>query len=1670
MKCPSPFQLLRFLLIAGLFICMLPGQIRANSVPAPDDHALNGPTACVITLQNVPADATIACEDIPGLSNPVTISANADCCVPITLATTLDTLPGGPCPEVMVVVRTWTATDACGNTQTAQQSLSIQDLTAPIFTLVPPNVTVECDVVPVPPAPGAGIQAEDGCGGVVTITLSESQTPGICPQQYTLHRVWTAADQCGNTASAQQQIQVRDTQAPQFINPPVDITIACGEVPGPAPDLEIIDNCAASIEKTYTETMTGGGDCDLTFIVRTWTTEDQCGNSDTHIQTITRGDTGGPVFDDLPPFITVECDEVSSNPPGVTDDCDPSPEIDLNETLIPGNCPGNYTLVRTWTATDACGHETTAGQTLVVEDTTPPVISFVNPTLSALANGDTLKVLCQATETFDASDATVVDGCDANPTVIFIDSLIFDDGCKKLLYCAWEATDHCQNTSSFVFYMLVGDFTGPILQNVPANLTISCDQPIPPAGTPSATDDCDLGPKISFQEITVPGPCPQSYHIVRTWTATDNCGNSVSRSQTISVVDQVPPVLTPNHPAITGKPSGSTIIVECGSEPVFTTNSVTGTDNCDQQVQISLGQVTKPANCLTEGYRREITYTWTGTDDCGNQSTWYVHVRVIDTTDPVFTSIPTDVTLECGDPLPTTSPTASDNCDGPLTITHTDIEQPLACGYLVSRTWVATDSCGNSTSAIQQIRFEDKTPPVLGMVPADISILCDDLVPTPPTVQATDICDPSPTVSLEETIIPGDCEGNYDIVRTWTATDDCGNTATKSQTIHLEDHTPPVFTKVPPDASVSCDMVPSGDNQAMAEDNCANQVIITWKDDIVQGSCANAYFLVRTFTADDGCGNTSVHYQKLSVFDHTPPVFEPFPSDLTIACDQVNDLPEPIVTDNCDPDVSLTHIAVPGTPGNCPSEYTLLVTWTAEDNCGNSSTATQSFLVVDPTPPVITPLHPAIANKPSGSLIIVECDSVPVMDEEDILVEDNCDPNPKVTFSELLHPADCNIDGYLYQLTCTWTAMDTCGNVSEFVVYVRVVDTTPPVIKNVPADVTIEVKNGETIPGPANVTATDACDPTPTLLLDETTETAECGYYLIRTWTATDQCGNQSTAQQKLFIDEGCPCQKPHVDVIHKKDPKYGVSNGMVTIDLIEDEANYSYLWIPNKGKPNAIGNSRSELGPGNYQVFISDPKSSASCFIKLNISLTMQWSCIDTIYATIAKDDPTEICVESVLDLNAPVAAASVCGFDPQDIESVTVDPQGSCVVIDPVQDFVGTSTICVVHCDASQPPVCDTTYIIITINAVIDPPCDEIFQQDLWSSTITDCNGTASVCLPVNPDDLGQYYLTLDGLPYAKTPDGCDLSDAFVYTLSLIPGNGEQGPYTLNEWSVNGQTYSGSFQDLKELLILLQDWHPEGHWRINSANTRLYGGPEAVSAGTLIITQNSTGTVIDLLAIQMPMPNGSVFELGEGEHLLVITNDMTGCSDETILSVTCLPEESELIAVDDKFQTTRNQSILLNLIGNDVIPGGIIEDLYIQNWPKNGTATLLLDNQVRYTPDEDFCSLDSFQYVICNETGCDTATVCVEVLCSELMIYNGFSPNGDGVNDHFLIDGIEAFPENKLTIWNRWGNLIFSANGYKNQWGGTWEGSDLPDGTYFYILEDGTGHTYRGYVQINR
>ena len=109
---------------------------------------------------------------------------------------------------------------------------------------------------------------------------------------------------------------------------------------------------------------------------------------------------------------------------------------------------------------------------------------------------------------------------------------------------------------------------------------------------------------------------------------------------------------------------------------------------------------------------------------------------------------------------------------------------------------------------------------------------------------------------------------------------------------------------------------------------------------------------------------------------------------------------------------------------------------------------------------------------------------------------------------------------------------------------------------------------------------------------------------------------------------------------------------------------------------------------------------------------------------------------------------------------------------------------------------------------------------------------------------------------------------------------------------------------------------------------------------------------------------------------------------------------------------------------------------------------------------PDPSVTPDSSIAYLVVgiNENGCrDTASLFVEVLDKDappIDPINTITPNGDGVNDFFVIPELAFYPEHKLSIFNRWGDVVYESRDYQGEWNGTYNGKELPAGTYLYVL----------------
>ncbi len=501
----------------------------------------------------------------------------------------------------------------------------------------------------------------------------------------------------------------------------------------------------------------------------------------------------------------------------------------------------------------------------------------------------------------------------------------------------------------------------------------------------------------------------------RTWSATDACGNSNVCSQVVSVVDTTPPVII----------CASNQVVEFGNAWDFV--APTATDIADgQDLTFAVLDTVTNSTC---GRTFVATRTWSATDACGNSNVCSQVVSVVDTTPPVITCASNQV-VEFGNAWDFVAPTATDIADGQdLTFAVLDTVTNSTCGrtFVATRTWSATDACGNSNVCSQIVSVVDTTPPVIICASnqvVEFGNAWDFVAPT-----ATDIADGQDlTFAVLDTVTNSTCGRTFVATRTWSATDACGNSNVCSQVVSVVDTTPPVII------CASNQVVEFGnawDFVAPTATDIADGQDLTFAvlDTVTNSTCGRTFVATRTWSATDACGNSNVCSQVVSVVDTTPPVII-CASNQVVEFGNAWDFVAPTATDIADGQDLTFAVLDTVTNSTCGRTFVATRTWSATDACGNSNVCSQVVSVVDTTPPVIICASNQVVEF-GNAWDFVAPTATDIADGQDL------------TFA-VLDTVTNSTCGRTFVATRTWSATDACGNSNVCSQVVSVVDTTPP--------------------------------------------------------------------------------------------------------------------------------------------------------------------------------------------------------------------------------------------------------------------------------------------------------------------------------------------------------------------------------------------------------------------------------------------------------------------------------------------------------------------------------------------------------------------------------------------------------------------------------------------------
>ncbi len=700
-----------------------------------------------VSCPDTPAGPFACISDIPA-ANSSAITVGGQCGE--TNITVSETATGTGCQgNPYQLIRTYTITDG-SNVVTCVQAFNVVPISAPVI-VCPPDQYATCTttIFPIEQA-----TATSHCGGAVQITYSNGPVTNC--SQFT--RTWVAIDACGYTAQCTQTVFVEDN-TPPVLQVPQNATIGCGLSVSPILTgiASANDHCSA-VTLTYTDGAVQGGGCSTHF-VRTWIATDACGNAATGDQTITQTDMTGPAIFGVPANQQIQCGEIPGPAEAMAvDACSgDTVAVTITETLYENGC---LTMVyRVYSATDLCGNTTNLYRNIRIEDTQGPQITCPSDVLLQCGDENTDPGVLGMAEAFDNCSGS-------NVILSYQDGVRNNNACPPVMERVWTAVDTCGNVSNCIQRIMWDDQISPVI-TCAGDLTVNCSESgIHPdeIGYATAIDECSTVSLI-YSDGPMEGTCPLTF--VRTWTATDACGNSAQCGQTITVIDDAPPTIV----------CPADVQISCGY--VTASPAITGFPQVsDQCTAVSYTYVDgPPTGTCPEVFER----TWIATDFCGNTAQCVQTIALYDNMLPWITC-PGDAVVNCGED---TSPetlgmaTAVDFCND-LSIAYVDAPIPGSCPEAISRIWTATDACGNARSCTQTITYAGETLPEITCA-ADLELDCEaDTSPEFTGVATASLaCGGSVEVTYTDSVVTIGTGGGTG--EPTTGNNDCGQLRTQTQ-------------------------------------------------------------------------------------------------------------------------------------------------------------------------------------------------------------------------------------------------------------------------------------------------------------------------------------------------------------------------------------------------------------------------------------------------------------------------------------------------------------------------------------------------------------------------------------------------------------------------------------------------------------------------------------------------------------------------------------------------------------------------------------------------------------------------------------------------------------------------------------------------------------------------
>jgi gliding motility-associated-like protein len=526
--------------------------------------------------------------------------------------------------------------------------------------------------------------------------------------------------------------------------------------------------------------------------------------------------------------------------------------------------------------------------------------------------------------------------------------------------------------------------------------------------------------------------------------------------------------------------------------------------------------------------------------------------------------------------------------------------------------------------------------------------------------------------------------------------------------------------------------------------------------------------------------------------------------------------------------------------------------------------------------------------------------------------------------------------------------------------------------------------------------------------------------------------------------------------------PTCGASDGSITVAPSGGSGGYTFLWSPG-GEVTATVSGKPA---GIYTVTITD---NSGCSVVISLPLNSQ-------NAPLLALSSTNLSCNAVCDGTATVVVTGTAG-------------PYALAWNDPASQTAPTAT-----------GLCDGTFAVTatgtdgcTAVGIVNITEPSAIGFSVANTVEPLCNGNTNAMITAIPSG-GTLPYTYNWTPGGSTADTLANVGANSYTVTVTDANGCTAsqtivvtePAVLSVSSIITNPSCNTISDGAIDVTVTGGNLPYGFaWAGGSTATTedltgLLGGGYIVTVtdgNGCVVTDSST--LVPVQSVNVFAGNDTTFCQNGSITLSAISTAATsfqwfqlgGSNVGSTASVVITPPTgttSYYVQVDNGTGCTNSDTITISSNAMPTANAGTDATIII------GTSTVIggspttasgntivwnplpgLDNSTSANPVAAPVSTTTYTVTVTSPEGCSVSDSVLITVLPTIFIPDGISPNADGDNDEWIIDGIELFPNCVVEVYNRWGELLFQSVGYKERWKGTYKGKELPVGTYYYVID---------------